>query len=325
MDLNDDGYEDIISGSYSVRENLGFFQVLWGSEKGFKAAETLNGSDGKPLLNHREERGDNDQMDSELYCTRVFSSDLNGDGHLDLIAGSSSGSFHFFEGEGEGKFKPQATKLKAGESRLSVSGKSDPCLFDWDRDGDLDLISGAATGGVNFAENTGSKTDPKFAPFVSWVEPVGYNYGKGKLGDGHITAPCGTTRVCVEDVNGDGLFDLLVGDNVRLRFAAKGVKESDVKKLLDDWKSKYDQLITSTDHERKREELEQKAFALMDKLGAVKDLKRNNDLLTELKAIGRELEALANKDIGQMDQRKKIVREYYTGYVWVYYQLPRQD
>ena len=44
MDLNDDGYGDILSGSYSRmgRPMAGLFQVLWGQSDGtFKKAEEL--------------------------------------------------------------------------------------------------------------------------------------------------------------------------------------------------------------------------------------------------------------------------------------------
>ena len=53
VDLDGNGTSDILSGSYSRMEQpmAGLFQVLWGQADGtFKKAETLNGSDGQPLI-----------------------------------------------------------------------------------------------------------------------------------------------------------------------------------------------------------------------------------------------------------------------------------
>jgi len=326
VDLNGDGHADIISGSYAARgytspdspikERCGLFQVLWGTEEGFKVAESLKGSDNEPLLIHKEV-GDDDRLKDELFSTRVFSADLNGDGYLDLVAGNNSGSFYFFEGEGTGQFNPQATQIKSGENRLSVSAKSGPCLIDWDGDGDLDLISGSGIGGVNFAENTGSKTKPRFAPLVSLIDKVGYSYGKGKFGDKHISGPGSSTRVYVADVNGDGLFDLLVGDQVWRRIVGEGVKESEAEGMLDKWDTKNKKLIA--DLKNRRDELEQELAAARKKFQARK--MELDEFVEEVKTIGSKLEALSEKEIALMDKREKISRDYLTGYIWVYYQL----
>ncbi len=41
-----------------------------------------------------------------------------------------------------------------------MGGASNPCLFDWDSDGDLDLISGFNMGDLKYYRNTGSSTGP---------------------------------------------------------------------------------------------------------------------------------------------------------------------
>jgi len=46
------------------------------------------------------------------------------------------------------------------------------------------------------------------------------------------------TRVWVDDVNGDGKLDILVGDNVSLISSADGLSEDEFKKRLGEWKRK---------------------------------------------------------------------------------------
>ena len=68
MDLNGDGFSDILSGSYSRMEQpmAGLFQVLWGkADRTFQPAEALKGTDDEPLLIPLE-RTKTDQSESEL-------------------------------------------------------------------------------------------------------------------------------------------------------------------------------------------------------------------------------------------------------------------
>lgn len=103
MDLNGDGHNDILSGSYSRMQGgmAGLFQVLWGRQDGgFKTAATLKGTDGEPLIIPVEER----RYQTENICTRPSAVDWDSDGDLDLIVGNFAGSFYLFKGEGKGKF-----------------------------------------------------------------------------------------------------------------------------------------------------------------------------------------------------------------------------
>jgi VCBS repeat protein len=217
VDINGDGHGDILSGSYSRMEEAmaGLFQVLYGNADGtFRKAEVLKGTDGQPLIIPIQGR----EQQTENICTRPFAVDWDADGHLDLVLGNFSGTFYWFKGEGKGKFQPKPQALKAGERPLRIEGAhSDPFAVDWDGDGDLDLLSGSSSGGVQWAENRAGKgKPPELRPF-QWLIKSGRSIEHGQpLSEEQLTGPTTSTRVWVDDVNGDGKLDLLVGDSVTL-------------------------------------------------------------------------------------------------------------
>lgn len=248
MDVNGDGRMDILSGSYSRKEKdmAGLFQVLFGEADGtFRAPEVLTGSDGKPLILATGQTRDGKENVTDKICTRPFAVDLNGDGKLDIVSGNFSGTFGFFAGEGEGRFAPTNTLLMGpGDKPLRVGAHSDPFLIDWDGDGDYDLVSGSARGGVFLWSNEGSQTEPSFGAQTTLLAPV-QRTSDLQLGDAHLTGPQSDTRVWVADVDRDGKLDLLVGDTVTLHFPAKGLDAADVKTRVAEWEEALAKLMKS--------------------------------------------------------------------------------
>ncbi|KAA0218355.1 hypothetical protein EDM80_01250 [bacterium] len=216
MDINGDGFADILSGCYSQHGYdfmVGSFWVLYGDKEGkFAKAVELKGNDGKTLMILNEKDAKNSNFDIKNICTRPYAADLNGDGKLDLVSGNFEGSFYFFAGEGKGAFQSKAVELTdVGGKALKVnSGHSDPFLVDWDADGDLDLLSGGSDGEIVWAENKAAKgeaaTMPKFAAFATLIAAP----TSGEKGGPE--APSYSVRIHVADINGDGKLDILAGD-----------------------------------------------------------------------------------------------------------------
>ena len=240
MDLNGDGYGDILSGSYSRHGQpmAGLFQVLWGQADGtFQKAETLEGTDGEPLIIPVEDPVKNPDAWIDSICTRPTAVDWDADGDLDLVVGNFPGSFYLFTGEGEGRFRPMAEIINSGGRPLEINGShGDPVVVDWDNDGDLDLLSGSSNGGVQWAENgAGAGKPPELKPFRTLIEP-GPRFKAGQsLGEDDLAGPTTATRIWVDDVNSDGKLDILVGDTVTLVSPAKGLSEEELRNKYATW------------------------------------------------------------------------------------------
>jgi len=239
VDLNGDGHKDILSGSYSrmEREMAGLFQVLWGkADGGFKKAEVLKGLDDEPLIIPIASRA----QQTENICTRPTAIDWDADGDLDLIVGNFAGTFYVFEGKGKGTFFAKPKQLKAGGANLRIHGAhSDPFVIDWDKDGDLDIVSGSSNGGVQWSENTAGAGKPvALSKFKTLIAAKGASAGK-MVQEKQLSGPAGSTRIWIDDVNGDGRWDVFVGDSLTLTSPAKGLTAKDVKKKQAEWQAEY--------------------------------------------------------------------------------------
>jgi hypothetical protein len=289
VDLNGDGFSDILSGSYSRNEQpmAGLFQVLWGKSDGtFQTAEVLNGTDDQPLL---IPLGTENQAWIDCICTRPFAVDWDADGDLDLISGNFSGTFYLFLGEGNGQFQPQGELVTSDDGPLKISGHhSDPFMVDWDDDGDLDLLSGSSEGSVQWAENAAEIGEPpKLKPFTSIIDPVGtVQYGK-TLRESDLIGPTRATRIWVDDVNSDGKLDVLVGDSVTLVSPAEGLTEEESNAKSEEWKKEWE--------------------------AALADMNASDADEEKQTAARERVQELHGK-------RSSFINEEMTGFVWLYLQ-----
>jgi hypothetical protein len=139
-------------------------------------------------------------------CPSPNFADFDRDGDLDLLCGEFLDKFTYFENVGTRK----APKYSAGRRVRDDRGEwlrmtvqmIVPVAFDWDRDGDEDLIVGDEDGRVAFVENLGRTLDstPVFAA------PKHFQQEADTLKCGALATPCGY------DWDGDGDTDILSGN-----------------------------------------------------------------------------------------------------------------
>ncbi|MBI1312543.1 hypothetical protein GC176_14720 [bacterium] len=142
--------------------------------------------------------------------------DFDGDGDTDIITGNRYGDVILFERSDSDRFLAGRTLTKPDGARLRLGDTTIPFAFDWDADGDLDLVVGSNEG-LFLVRNEGSRSS--FVPTER--EPM------------EVDAVPQTTRnlsYCptVADWDADGLPDLLCGtrDGSVICFRNTGTRES---------------------------------------------------------------------------------------------------
>ena len=333
MDLNGDGFNDILSGCYSQSGHdsmVGSYWVLYGDKEGkFAKPVELQGTDGKLLQVIADLDGTGDSRLTQNICSRPYAVDWDGDGDLDIVAGNFQGTFFVFTGEGKGKFAPKAEQLNDTEGKaLKISGvHSDPFIVDWDRDGDLDLVTGSSDGAIYWAENV-RKDDPKVTgadrtPVLTALKPL----VKAAKASGDAPAPTYGIRIFVADVNGDGKLDILAGD----RFSSGGAARSD---LTEDEKAAYEK--ANSEYQSVMQEYSAAYSKLREAYEAAvqKAEEKKGEKLTreEQRALQKEhlTDKIANdetiqKTRARMNELTTEMAKYRTprlsgGHVWVYEQ-----
>lgn len=191
MDLDQDGTQDMLSGSWP-----GAIYLFKGSksEKGpcsFAKPVTLKDKDGTEI--------------NTGSASAVFATDWDKDGDLDLIVGSIDGWVWHVPNESGDKTLKFGTAVKVAANGADIhEHHSGPTVADWDGNGTLDLIVGQGDGRVVWYSNESRAGAPKLAAAQTLVAP-----NKGRA-DGTRCGSRVKPHVC--DWNGDGQLDLLLGD-----------------------------------------------------------------------------------------------------------------
>jgi hypothetical protein len=140
-------------------------------------------------------------------CPSPNFEDFDGDGDWDLLCGEFLDGFTYFENTGTRR----APRYAAGQRLRLANGQPlamdlqmiVPIAFDWDRDGDLDLVVGDEDGRVALVESEGlaaGSSLPRFLP------PRYFQQEADTLKCGALATPVG------HDWDGDGDMDIVSGN-----------------------------------------------------------------------------------------------------------------
>lgn len=133
----------------------------------------------------------------ESYWNSPSLVDINGDNKFDLIYGTDDGPISYYENAGTASVPEWQENTDLFGGVIDVGGASNPCFYDYDKDGDLDMFTGSTMGDIKYFRNTGTPSAP------AWEEHSGaFTSLKHSI----------YSAVAIGDVNGDGLADAIVGD-----------------------------------------------------------------------------------------------------------------
>ncbi|MDM7916003.1 MAG: VCBS repeat-containing protein, partial [Candidatus Eisenbacteria bacterium] len=99
-------------------------------------------------------------LGASTYWNSPSLSDLGGDGLPDLVFGTSAGSLQYYVNGGPPADPVWVVDTSLFGGVLDVGAASSPFLYDFDRDGDLDLASGSQLGDIKYYENVGTVEAP---------------------------------------------------------------------------------------------------------------------------------------------------------------------
>ncbi len=199
-DFDGDGDLDLLCGDF--RDSFTYYENTGSRTKPVYAAGRKLTASGQPLL-------------MDLCMITPTAVDFDGDGDIDLVSGDEDGRVGFIEHTGKTidgmpQFLP-VRYFRQFAADVKFGALATPYAFDWDDDGDHDLISGNSAGYIAFIENLAGTPTRWAAPrYLSANgrlirEQAGYN---GSI-QGPAEAKWGYSILSVADWDHDGLPDII--------------------------------------------------------------------------------------------------------------------
>lgn len=177
-DLDGDGKKDMVIG-YFATARLRFYKNT--------------GTIANPVFTYQAS-----QMDTMNFVQSSMPTlaDLDNDGDLDLLAGSSAGRLKYYQNNGNASaFNYQL--ITGNYANIFVGNDAAPSLGDMENDGDLDLMVGNRNGIVGYYVNNGSPTVPNFSLVTNNMLGI---------------AVFQNSVPCIVDINNDNDKDLFLGN-----------------------------------------------------------------------------------------------------------------
>jgi hypothetical protein len=202
-DFDADGDLDLLCGEFL--DQFTYFENAGTRQKPiYSAGQRVTTLEGKAVA-----------MDLEMIVPIAI--DWDRDGDVDLIVGDEDGRVALVENVGLQNGAPkflQPVYFQQKADTLKCGALATPFPFDWDDDGDLDILCGNTAGYIEFFENVsqrGSKELVWNAPKRLEVDGKVFRVMAGKNGSiqGPAEAKWGYTTISVADWDQDGLADIV--------------------------------------------------------------------------------------------------------------------
>jgi hypothetical protein len=123
--------------------------------------------------------------------------DLNGNGLVDLVYGTSAGPLNYYVNSGPPADPVWTRNTTLFGGVLDVGAASSPFLFDFDGDSDLDMVSGSQLGDIKYYENVGTSEAPAWQANHAYFASIDHSI---------------YSAITLGDLDNDGLADAVVGD-----------------------------------------------------------------------------------------------------------------